>query len=37
MGIDASEQQIYPPTLADVKEAAALCDPVIRTPLLENP
>ena len=37
MGIDTSEQQIYPPSLADVKEAAAHCDPVIKTPLLENP
>ena len=34
---DASEQQICPPTLADVKEAAALCDQIIKTPLLENP
>ncbi len=33
----ASEQQIYPPTLVDVKEAAALCDQIIKTPLLENP
>ncbi|MCG6889843.1 MAG: threonine/serine dehydratase [Gammaproteobacteria bacterium] len=37
MGIDTSEQQICPPTLVDVKAAAALCDPVIKTPLLENP
>jgi len=37
MGIDTSEQQICPPTLADVEQAAALCDPVIKTPLLENP
>ena len=37
MGIDTSEQQIFPPSLADVKEAAAHCDPVIKTPLLENP
>ena len=34
---DASAQQICPPTLADVKEAAALCDQIIKTPLLENP
>jgi threonine dehydratase len=34
---DASAQQIYPPTLADVQEAATLCDQVIKTPLLENP
>ncbi len=37
MSSNTSEQQICPPTLADVKEAAALCDPVIKTPLLENP
>jgi len=37
MANDTSEQQIYPPTLADVKEAAALCDQIIKTPLLENP
>jgi len=37
MATDASEQQISPPTLADVKEAAALCDQIIKTPLLENP
>jgi len=37
MGNDAAEQQICPPTLADVKEAAALCDQVIKTPLLESP
>ena len=37
MTSDTSEQQICPPTLADVKEAAALCDQVIQTPLLENP
>jgi threonine dehydratase len=37
MGIDTSEQQIYLPSLADVKEAAAHCDLVIKTPLLENP
>ena len=37
MTIDTSEQQICPPTLADVKEAAALCDQIIKTPLLENP
>jgi threo-3-hydroxy-L-aspartate ammonia-lyase len=33
----AAEQQVCPPTLADVREAAALCDQVIKTPLLENP
>jgi threonine dehydratase len=37
MTIDTSKQQICPPTLADVKEAAALCDQIIQTPLLENP
>jgi threonine dehydratase len=37
MTIDRSEQQICAPTLADVKEAAALCDQIIQTPLLENP
>lgn len=37
MTIDSSEQQICAPTLADVKEAAALCDQIIQTPLLENP
>ena len=37
MTIDRSEQQICPPTLADIKEAAALCDQIIQTPLLENP
>jgi len=37
MANDPSEQQICAPTLADVREAAALCDPVIKTPLLENP
>jgi threonine dehydratase len=34
---DASAQQICAPTLADVREAATLCDQVIKTPLLENP
>jgi threo-3-hydroxy-L-aspartate ammonia-lyase len=33
----AAEQQICPPTLADVREAANLCDQVIKRPLLENP
>ena len=37
MTIDRSEQQICAPTLADVKEAAVLCDQIIQTPLLENP
>ncbi len=37
MGNDAVEQQICPPTLADVREATILCDQVIKTPLLENP
>lgn len=36
MANDTSEQQICPPNLADVKEAAALCDQIIKTPLLEN-
>lgn len=37
MSTDASEQQICAPTLADVQEAAAVCDQIIETPLLENP
>jgi threonine dehydratase len=36
MANDASEQQICPPTLADVKQAAALGDQILNTPLLEN-
>ena len=37
MSHDASEQQICAPTLADVREAAAVCDQIVKTPLLENP
>ncbi len=37
MASNIPEQQKYPPTLEDIREAAKLCDQVIKTPLLENP